>query len=391
MTTFDPYASLELSAALPVCEEIRAHALDFEAAKQLPAGLVRKLNLTGLFRMPVAAIYGGSERSAAQIVRAIEEISYADGSAGWCAMVYMSGAFLSGLLPGEWAHEIYGNGAMPLIAGSSVPTGLCQSKAGGVMVNGRWGMVSGAHNSDWLCGGGYLMDGNNPPRLATGEPRVHFMLFERTQAILHDNWDPSGLIGTGSVDFEVKDAFVPEGRWVILGETKPSVDGPLYRISFFSLLAATIGAVPIGIARRAIDCFVELANGKVPTWMKDTLAKNPIAQAGIGRAEALIAAGRDTLYASIDELWDCTARGDEPPLELRRRLRLAAAFATEASAGAVDILFAAGGRSSLQRTNPLQRCFRDIHAITQHRVVSAGVFETAGKLKLRGERPMMML
>lgn len=391
MATLDQHVSPELTAALPVCAEISAQALDFEAARRLPAGLVRKLNLTGLFRMPVPAIYGGAERSLAQIVRAVEEISYADGSAGWCAMIYMTGAHLSGQLPVIWAQEIFGNGAMPLVAGTSVPTGHCESKAGGFMVNGRWSLASGAHNSDWLCGGGFLMDGNIPPQLATGEPRVHFMLFERAQALLHDNWDPSGLIGTGSVDFEVRDAFVPEGRWVILGDTQPTVDGSLYRVPFFSFVAATIGVVPLGIARRAIDCFVDLANNKVPTWLKDTLAKNPIAQANLGRAEALVAAGRDTLYASVDEFWQCLSRGDEPSLELRRRLRLSAAFATEAAAGAVGILFEAGGSSALQRTNPLQRCFRDIHAVAHHRVVSASIFETAGKLRLRGERPMKML
>ncbi len=391
MSLLDPYASPELTAALPVCAEISAQAMEIETAKRIPSGIARKLNLTGLFRMPVPVVYGGSERSAAQIVRAIEEVSYADGSAGWCAMVYMSGGYMAGLLPGEWAQEIYGNGAAPLAAGSSVPSGLCERKTGGVMVSGRWGLVSGAHNSDWVCGGAFLPEGNNPPQLVTGEPRVHFMFFERAQAFLHDNWDPSGLVGTGSVDVEVKDAFVPEGRWVVLGETTPSVDGSLYRISFFSLLAATIGVVPLGIARRAIDCFVEMAQDKVPTWQKEPLSKFSAAQASLGKAEALVAAGRDTLYARIEELWACVCRGDEPPLELRRRLRLAAAYATEASAAAVDILFAAGGRTSLQRTNPLQRCFRDIHAITQHRVVSTAIFETAGKLKLRGERPMLML
>lgn len=391
MTLPDKNASPELSAALPVCADISAQAVDFEAARRLPAALVRKLTLTGVFGMPVPAIYGGSERSLAQIVRAVEEISYADGSAGWCAMIYMTGAHMSGLLPGEWAQEIFGNGATPLVAGTSVPTGRCESRDGGVMVNGRWSLASGAHNSDWLCGGGFLMEGNIPPQLSTGEPRVHFMLFNRDQALLHDNWDPSGLIGTGSVDFEVRDAFVPEGRWVILGETEPTVDGLLYRVPFFSFVAATIGVVPLGIASRAIDCFVDLANSKVPTWLKDTLAKNPIAQVNLGRAEALVAAGRDTLYARIDEFWQCLSRGDEPSLELRRRLRLAAAFATEASSDAVDILFETGGSSSLQRTNPLQRCFRDIHAVAQHRVVSASIFETAGKLKLRGGRPMKML
>ena len=53
-----------------------------------------------------------------------------------------------------------------------------------------------------------------------------------------DTWYVGGLRGTGSTDYRVHEALVPEGRWVQLGTTPPARGGPLYHLSFFGFLAA---------------------------------------------------------------------------------------------------------------------------------------------------------
>ena len=390
MTLRDPYASPELDRAKLICPEISARALEVEAARRLPADLAARLNDTGLPHLSVPAAYGGGGGSAMQIMRAIEEISAADGAVGWCAMIYATTAVVSGLLPADWARKIYSRQNGCLTGGSTPPMGRAVVTDGGVRVTGRWPWGSGAQNCDWITGGTYILEDGKTPLLPTGEPRVHIMYFERSQVSLHDNWDPSGLIGTGSVDFEVTDAFVPEGRWIVFGEAKPAIDETLYRFPFFGVFAAAVSAVPLGIARHALACFVELARDKTPTWQRDTLSKHPIAQASFGKAEALYNGARNAIYGAVHEVWDHVAGGGEASLEDRRRLRLAAAFATEACAQAVDILYTAGGGSSIHRANPLQRCFRDIHVATQHRMVSQANYETAGALKLRRERAITM-
>lgn len=361
---------------------IAARSLEIEAARRLPDDLAQKLRDLGIPGLPVPAIYGGSECRAADMVRVIEELSYFDGSVGWCAMIYLTSGTMAGLFPPNWAKQIFGGDEIPLIGGATAPTGRGSLVDGGAQVTGRWAWGSGTDHADWIGGGTLVTEDGETDRLKTGEPRVHLMMFSRDQVSLHDNWDPSGLCGTGSVDFEVTDAFVPEGRWIVLGATPPASDGPLYRFPFFGLFASCVSAVAVGIARRAIDEFVALARDKVPAWQKKTIATNPVTKAALARAEAASASSREFLYVTIRRAWDRVAAGDQPTLEDRRLLRLAAAHAAESAAAAIDALYTAGGGSSVHRDNPLQRCFRDVHVVTQHRMTSPANYELAGGFKL---------
>jgi indole-3-acetate monooxygenase len=63
-------------------------------------------------------------------------------------------------------------------------------------------------------------------------------------------------------------------------------------------------------------------------------------------------------------------------------LRLACAHAVTTSARAVDIAYRLGGGTSLYETSVLQRCFRDVHAATQHIVLGYANYELAGQVML---------
>ncbi|MGH7865173.1 MAG: acyl-CoA dehydrogenase family protein, partial [Candidatus Binataceae bacterium] len=74
--------------------------------------------------------------------------------------------------------------------------------------------------------------------------------------------------------------------------------------------------------------------------------------------------------------------GAAPSVECRRDLRLAAAHAAWQSAHAVDLMYHAGGGSSVHASSPLQRCFRDVHVVTQHFLVNSAIYDTTGRLYL---------
>ena len=78
------------------------------------------------------------------------------------------------------------------------------------------------------------------------------------------------------------------------------------------------------------------------------------------------------------------AAGRTPTLRQRAIARLAAAKAAEASAQAVDLLYNAAGGTGLFESNPLERCFRDVHATTQHIGTQPANFELAGRVLLLG-------
>jgi len=157
---------------------------------------------------------------------------------------------------------------------------------------------------------------------------------------------------------------------------------PLYSFPPFGLLALSIAAVALGIARGALDDVAELASVKTPTMGTRTLAERPATQAQLAQAEAALRAARVLLYAAVDAAWEAARAGSAIPLALRVDLRLAATHAVTTSAAAVDAAYSLGGGSVIYESSPLQRRFRDVHAATQHMLVGPSTWELAGRALL---------
>ncbi len=362
---------LQLEAARALAPEISARAADSEAARRLAPELAAKLAAAGLFSICVPARYGGGELSARDVLRVIEAVARADGAAGWCVMIGATTGVLAASLPEPFAREIYAANPRVVTGGAAAPIGRARAVAGGHQVSGRWSFGSGCQHSDWLVGG-TVMD-------TPGEARL--MFFARDQVQIHDTWYTGGLRGSGSHDFEVADAFVPEGRSVRLG-SRPLCDGPLYRFPVFGLLALGVSAVALGIARRALDELVELASKKVPTGSARNLASRSVVQRQVAEGEAALRSAQAYVYGAIDSAWRTASAGQSLPLATRADLRLAAANAAWSSARAVDLAYHAAGGTAVYDSSPLSRCFRDIHVATQHMMVAQPIYEVVGRVAL---------
>ena len=375
----------ELEAARRFAPEIAARAREFEDARKLAPEIVQRFVDDGLVDMAVPTAYGGRESHPLDIVRVIEEISYGDASAGWCLMNYQTTALVSGILSKRWGEEIFGGSVRCCPAGVLAPTSRAYFVDGGMVVTGRWAYGSGCDNANWLLATAVMYNDDDTPRTnPDGSPEILLPLLSRDQFTILDTWYVSGLCASGSHDVEVKDAFVPDGRWVTLADP-PLFDGPLFRFPIATLFPPTVVAVSIGIARAAFDSFVELATDKVPAWKKSHLAEQTSAQIDVAHAEANIDSARSYVFETVEALWDEILQGQEPSTDARRRTRLASTYACEAATAAVDLLYRAGGGSSIYDDNPLQRYFRDIHATSQHVQIGHVGFENMGRLRLTGE------
>jgi indole-3-acetate monooxygenase len=160
------------------------------------------------------------------------------------------------------------------------------------------------------------------------------------------------------------------------------VDAPLYRFPFLGALALGVCAVTLGLARRARDELVLLAGGKRPAQSSRTLAERPVVQAEVARAEAAYRSARAFVREAVEDAWEAAGGGDPLSGEHRRLLRLAATDATWRAAGAVDLMYHAGGGSSIHEASPLQRAFRDVHVATQHGMVAERTYEPLGRMAL---------
>ncbi|HVA14513.1 MAG TPA: acyl-CoA dehydrogenase family protein, partial [Stellaceae bacterium] len=239
------------------------------------------------------------------------------------------------------------------------------------------------HATWWNAGCLVAQDGggdDDAPRPAP--PQAWLVFFPAADGELIDNWDVGGLRGTGSHDYAVSGLFVPRMR-AISFDAAPRAPGALYRLPRQALLDNMMAALPLGIARTAIDTLVEIATGgKRPAGVGAPLAERTTVQADVARAEALYLSGRAFLYDSVAQSWEAAQAGRELSVREVAVLRLARTHAVQAAAQAVDLMYAAGGGGAIYTRNPLERCFRDIHTVTQHVSMNRANYEVSGRVLL---------
>ena len=138
----------------------------------------------------------------------------------------------------------------------------------------------------------------------------------------------------------------------------------------------------LGIARRAIDEVIDLADVKTPVFVEPRLAKSTMAQVDVAKAEAALGSACAFLLDEVGTTWDDVLAGRDVTIEQRARIRLASTNVGVRCAEAVDLAYNTGGGSSVYSSSPLQRCFRDIHTATQHLMVSPRAYEIFGRHRL---------
>ena len=189
-----------------------------------------------------------------------------------------------------------------------------RAEDGGYTVSGRWRFGSGVQHCDWLMGGSLVEEGEGLREAPSGAPDIRFMLFPASEVEVHDTWNVSGLRGTGSHDFSLDSLRVPEEHSASLITDSPRSDGPLYAFPVFGLLALSISAVGLGIARAAIEDLAELATAKKPAGSTRTLAERGDTQAAVAGAEAKVRSARALIDEAVGEAWEsATASGEVPP------------------------------------------------------------------------------
>lgn len=352
---------------------------EIEIAGNIPSEVVSQLRKAGIFHALVPREYGGAEVHPLSMIEIIKRISKADGAVGWNVMIGCTTGLIAASLSEPDARAIYGSQHGPLTVGVTAPSGVAKSVAGGYLVDGRWGWGSGAFHADWVCGGCVVHDENDEKRLSsTGSPEVWLMIFSKDQLKIENTWQVSGMKGTGSNHFSVQNAFVPDGRQVLLG-MPPRNPAPLYKFSTLGLLALGVCSVSLGIGYRALEAFKELAATKIPTGSSSTLRGKYHAKMALAKATADIESADAYVRKTVETCFAAAETDKKLTSAERNRLRLAAANATLKSAEAIDALYEAGGGSSIYEENVLQRCFRDVHVTTQHIMVAKPIFEMAGK------------
>jgi indole-3-acetate monooxygenase len=372
-TTTAPGAPV-LDAVRELAPTIAARAGEIEAARRLPPDLVTDLTAAGCFGMLRPRSHGGAGVDLATSMRVYEDLSRADASVGWTVAIG-AGCWLDLVgLSRSTFDAVFADDPDVKVGGAIRPAGVAAPVGGGYRVTGRWGFVSGCQHCDWIYGNcieeGATGNGDMPP--------LRVALFRADEIEIEDTWSVSGLCGTGSHDVVADDVFVPTDRTFALLSAEPCLDDPLVRIPLPSPYVLQLASVALGIAQGALDDILALAVDKVPLFAGASLATNPLFQNQLGQADASLRAARSLVDGEAADAWAAALAGDAFTPEHRARIRGSGVWAADTAAAVVDMAYRAGGGSSLYRSSPLQRRFRDVHALTQHFLVKLDSLTTVG-------------
>jgi alkylation response protein AidB-like acyl-CoA dehydrogenase len=231
--------------AKKIGEIANTHAGFADENGRLAEPVVEALHENKMFGMWVPrSVKGGAELNPIASLETIANVAYGDPSAGW-VMMAASLAVGTGAayLEDEAVEELFGGERLPVIAGQGTRPGKAVKHKDGFLLSGSWSFASGLKHGTHIHTLGIIEE--------TGEPRIFVLPVEKAKLI--DNWDVMGLRGTGSIDYTIDKAYVPETYTHFAITETPKRGGSLYRIGVIGFAAMCHSGWAIGIGRRLLD------------------------------------------------------------------------------------------------------------------------------------------
>ncbi len=369
-----------IARANAVSAAVAAASGEIERSRRLPPALLDRLHEAELFRLLLPRSSNGIETDPVTFFHVIETIARADGSTAWCLSQAGGCAMSAAYLDLPVAHAIFGSDPRAVLAWGPGPKVKAIECDGGYKVTGVWAFASGGRHATWLGAHCPIFAADGSPKLeANGVAAERTMLVRTEDVEWTDIWNTVGLRGTASDQFALNDFFVRSDHSITREfDRECRESGPLYRMGSGTCYQVGFAGVACGIARGALDCFVDVARNKVARGTKSPLRDNAVVQSGLAQAEVNLRAARGFVLQSMAEIWKHLCAGALITVEQRITVRMAATHAIHKAREAVDFAYNAAGATAIFENHPLERRFRDIHTVTQQLQGQIRHFETVG-------------
>jgi alkylation response protein AidB-like acyl-CoA dehydrogenase len=352
-------------ALRPLIEQDAARA---ETETTTTKAVVDAIAEAELFWILVPRELGGAEAGIEDALGVFEELAYADGSTGWSTMANVtSSCFASIYTSDDAAKTMFNADGRGIHAGMLGPVGTALGTDDGFTVTGRYQFGSGCAHSTWFgCGTQEVDAEGNRLNDASGLPALRVVFVRSDQVTLLGNWDVLGLAGTGSYDYSVDDQFVGGGFSFPLLTAVPQRGGASYNVGLFGIVAAGHAGFALGVGARALDELLMIVPTKQRMGQFTPVADEQLFQHDFAMHDAAMRAARAYVFDVFGAAEVAALAGDAPSLVQQQRMRQATTYATRVAADAARFSYTWAGTAALRNGSTLQRCFRDIHAGTQH-------------------------
>ena len=357
-----------LERARRLVPALRQRAAAAEAARVLPAETFADLHESGLLRTLQPRRWGGMEFDFQAYVDFPLEIARGCASTAWNFANLQIHHWMLALYDERAQEEVWGRNPDALIAsGIAFPQGRGTKAEGGFRVSGRWNFSSCVNVAEWNMLAATIRDGE----------RVvdHRMcLLHKSEYRVIDDWQVLGMRATGSMTVEAKDVLVPEHRALCMYDTRGGATFPgaktnpglVYQVSANPLLGHGIGACAVGNAQAALELTLDGVKERSTSYTGSRMRDFQAVQIRVAAAASRIDAARLVLRHDALEGQDYASRRAIPDTLTKLRCKRNLAYAVNLCTEAVDILHAMGGANAIYDRYPLERIFRDAHALARH-------------------------
>jgi alkylation response protein AidB-like acyl-CoA dehydrogenase len=360
---------------------LRKHALWAEENRRLHDESIEALADAGVFKFRRPKHYGGYEVDHRTLADVGAALGQGCGSTSWVASVYWIPTWMACQFPDEVQDEVFSTPDVR-VCGTLSPSAMAKPVDGGIVVNGKWSFISGAHHAHWQEVIAILV----PP---DGEPYPVMGLVPMSDLLVVDDWQTSGLRGTGSVSTVARDLFIPQERIlplpaILQGQiaSKRNASSPIYRSPLLPVASASSVGTLVGMAKNAQQSFLSrMPERKITYTGYESQREAPITHFQV--AEATNKVDQAEFHAQrLATLVDTKAEeGTEWKLEERARSRNDVGATVRLAKEAIDIFATASGGSSIYSGIPIQRINRDIQAVNQHALMHPNTnFELYGRV-----------
>ena len=368
-------AAEAVARARALVPAVRAAASEAEVQRRIPPSLLAAFREAGLVRMLTPRRFGGHALGFDAFIAATMELARADASVAWCFAFLNIHAWLLAGFPEQAQVEIWTADPDMTIATITIPAGQVRVVDGGYRLSGTWPWASGIDHCNRAILAGFLPPAPDAP---PGPPDLGLFIVSRADFTIHDTWQVAGLRATGSHDVVVADAFVPTHRVASLVDLREGTapgralhPEPMYHLPMLSTLATSLAAPILGAALGAYEAWCEALRGRITTFSREASAELSHHQIRVAETSAELECAQLLLQRALDIL----RPGGALNLAQRVQLRRDHAYLATLCLRAVERMYNSLGAPANNDSGPLQRYWRDMHAMVAHTCVN---FDSAG-------------